>query len=145
MSETDNQEELSTLVEFDDDLSNVPDELPLIPKGEYNAQVTGVKMKMSSNGNPYAEVAFRIPAEEYPADFEDGDPDGTVLVHRQFGLNSEKMQDKVRLKKFIVALGGTPGKNFDFQELVGCSGKVVVRHEAYEGEQYPSIGKVKAA
>ena len=72
--------ELSSVIEFDEDLNNVEAPKPL-PAGQYAATILSAEPMMSKNGeHKMAKVTWSIPAEEYPADYVDGNPAGTQLT-----------------------------------------------------------------
>lgn len=138
-----NNEQLPSVIEFDEDISQAEAPVPL-PVGDYTAEVRGATQKMSQNGNPYAAVQFFIPADQYPADYTEGEPDGTLLTYNRVSLNNTPAS-RHRLRKFGEAIGAPLGKKIDLNEWVGRTATVSIQHDTYEGETRAAIGKVTAA
>lgn len=134
---------MPSVVEFDDDISQAEAPVPL-PVGDYQAEIRGATQKTSQNGNPYASVQFFIPAEQYPADYTEGEPDGSVLTYNRVSLQNTPAS-RHRLRKFGEAIGAPLGKKIDLNDWVGRTATVTVQHDTYEGEQRAAIGKVSAA
>lgn len=134
---------LPSVVEFDEDIGQAEAPVPL-PVGDYQAEIRGVTAKTSQNGNPYASVQFFIAADQYPADYTEGEPDGTVLTFNRVSLQNTPAS-RHRLRKFLEAIGAPTGKKIDLNEWVGRSATVTVQHDTYEGEQRAAIAKVNAA
>lgn len=134
---------MPSVVEFDEDISQAEAPVPL-PVGDYQAEIRGATNKLSQNGNPYASVQFFIPAEQYPADYTEGEPDGTLLTFNRVSLQNTPAS-RHRLRKFLEAIGAPSGKKIDLNDWVGRSATVSVQHDTYEGEQRAAIGKVSAA
>jgi hypothetical protein len=129
-----------SMIEYAVDVNDATAPVPL-PVGEYPAEIVSAKAAVSGKGNKYAEVGFRISADAYPADFTDGDPDGTTLVYRRLSLE-DSVQGRWRMKKFVAAIGAKGGRQIDLNDWVGLSATVAVSHEEYEGEKRAGINKV---
>jgi hypothetical protein len=135
---------LPSVVEFDEDIGNAEAPVPL-PVGDYQAEIRGATRKLSANsGNEYAAVQFFIPADQYPADYTEGEPDGTILTFNRVSLQNTPAS-RHRLRKFLEAIGAPTGKKIDLNEWIGRTAFVSVQHDTYEGEQRAAIGKVTAA
>jgi hypothetical protein len=134
---------MPSVIEFGEDIANAEAPVPL-PTGDYAAEIRGAVQKMSQNGNPYASVQFFIPADQYPADYTEGEPDGMVLTYNRVSLQ-DTPASRHRLRKFLEAIGAKAGKKIDLNEWVGRSASVTVQHDTYEGETRAAIGKVTAA
>jgi hypothetical protein len=132
----------ATILEFQDDITNAEAPVPL-PVGEYNAQITGAEVKTSAAGNQYINITLKVPSDEYPADYTDGDPDGVVL---QFGrlMYSEKKAHIFQIAKFCKAIGAPTGKRIDLTEWFGLGVRIEVAHQDYEGEPRATVKKVIA-
>lgn len=70
---------LSSVIEFDEDLNNVEAPKPL-PAGMYDSVIQTVEPMNSKSGNLMAKITHMISADQYPADYVDGNPNGTTLV-----------------------------------------------------------------
>lgn len=134
---------MPSVVEFDEDIGNAEPPVPL-PVGDYQAEIRGAVQKTSQAGNPYAAVQFFIPAEQYPADYTEGEPDGTLLTFNRVSLQNSPAS-RHRLRKFCEAIGAPTGKKIDLNDWVGRTGTVTIQHDTYEGETRAAIGKVTAA
>ena len=136
-------EDQVSIIEYASDLSDAEAPVPL-PPGDYPATIRGAEMKTSGKGNKYINVTFNIDPDSYPADFTEGDADGTVLT---FGRLSPDDTTRARwgMKKFLQSIGAPTGKAVDLNEWVGLSATVEVKHDTWEGETRPQIAKVKEA
>lgn len=132
-----------SIMQFSQDLNDVEAPPPL-PKGPYPAEIIGATERTSNtSGNVYAQIQFRISADNYPADYTDGDPDGTVLSFNRL-LIEDTASARYRWKKFLQNVGGPLGRQVDLNSLIGLSATVEIIHQEYEGEQQASIAKILA-
>jgi len=136
-------EQLDSIVEFSVDLNKQEEPEPL-PTGEYVGVIRDAEVKISARETRYAAVTFVISPEQYPADFTEGHPDGTIIVYRRVSLE-DNPQARWGTKRFIEAIGGKLSKAVDVSEWGGCEAAVEVVHEAYEGVTRPVISRVRAA
>lgn len=135
--------EINSIVEFSEDIASA-EAVPPLPPGDYAAEVRGATHKTSAtSGNPYAAVQFFIAPEQYPADYSDGDPDGTLLTFNRVTL-VDSPAARHRLRKFCEAIGAPMGKSIDLNSWVGLTGHVTVVTDEYEGEKRAAIAKVVA-
>lgn len=134
---------IPSVIKFSEDLSNAEQPDPL-PKGDYPAEIRGAERKTSGKGNEYAAVTFYIAPESYPADYTEGNEDGTVLTYNRVML-TDTPQGRYRIRKFLEAVGGKLGKQLDLNDLIGLNASVTVDHEMYEGENRANIKKVNPA
>jgi hypothetical protein len=135
--------EVNSIIEYDTDLSEAEAPVPL-PAGDYAAEIRGAERKTSAKGNDYVNVTFFIAPEQYPADYTEGNADGTTLT---FGRLSPDNTTRARygMKKFCEAIGAELGSKLDLNDWMGKSGIVHVVHEEFEGETRAKISKVKEA
>jgi len=127
-----------SIIEFQTSLADAEKPMPL-PAGEYTAQIRGAEKKTSERtGNDYLALQLFISPDEYPADFADGDPDGTVLSFNRMML-SDKAQDRWRLRRFLETVGVKLGASLDPNDLVGLGVKVRTSVDQYEGEDRAQI------
>jgi hypothetical protein len=132
-----------SIMQFSQDLSEALPPPPL-PKGPYPAEIIGaVERTSNTTGNQYASIQFRISADSYPADYTEGDPDGTVLTYNRLLLEDTPAM-RWAWRKFLESVGGPLSRTVDLNALVGLSASVEVVHQEYEGEQRASISKILA-
>lgn len=139
-----NMSDQSSILEFSEDISNAEAPVPL-PAGDYTAEIRAAVRKTSANtGNDYVSVTFYISADEYPADYTDGDPDGMTLNYMRVSM-ADTVPGRYRLKKFIESIGAKGGKAIDLNDWVGLTATVHVNVSEWEGEQRNEITKVISA
>lgn len=131
-----------SIMEFSEDISTAEAPVPL-PIGDYPAEIRGAEKKQSAKGNDYASVQFFIAPEAYPADYQEGDPDGMILTYNRVGLQDTPV-GRHRVRKFTEAIGAPGGTKIDLNDWVGRTATVSVVHDTYEGETRAAIGKVVA-
>lgn len=130
-----------TLISYSADLSDAEAPSPL-PVGQYPAEIISAEVKTSANtGNDYMSVQFRISPDAYPADFVDGDPDGTVMNFNRIPVD-DSLRGRYRMRKFLEAIGAKTSKQVDTTELVGLAAVVSIKHSEWEGEKRAEIEKV---
>ena len=132
-----------SIVEFSVDLGDQEAPKPL-PESEYRATIRSAVKKTSQKGTQYGEVGFFIAPDQYPADFTEGNPDGTVLFFRRVSLE-DNPQARFGTRRFIEAIGAKLGKRIDLNDWLGLEAAVEVKHEEYEGVPRANIVKVRAA
>jgi hypothetical protein len=132
-----------SIMEFSSDLNDAEAPPPL-PAGEYPASIVKAEIKLSGKGNNYLALMFRIDPESYPADFQDGNPDGETLTYNRVALQ-DTPQGRYRVRKFMESVGATLGRTVDPNELMGLTATVGVTHGSWEGETRAEIAKVIAA
>ena len=131
-----------TILAFSEDITNAPPPVPL-PVGPYPAEIIGAQKRMSSTGNEYVQIGMRINPEAYPADFTDGDPDGTTLFYNRL-LVDDTPANRHRWRVFMEKCGGPLGRNIELGNLIGLTCTVEITHQEYEGEQRAQIARVLA-
>lgn len=135
--------DLPSVIEYDEDLSEAEAPEPL-PVREYTATISGAKTRESAKGNKYVEVMFHIAADEYPADYEAGNPNGTILGYRRVSPASDQSA-RYGMRKFCEAIDAPLGKQVRLDDWVGKEAIVTIAHEPYEGVMRAAITKVRAA
>jgi len=134
---------MTGILEFSQDLSTAEAPAPL-PVGQYLGEIIGAESRVSNtSGNTYASIQFRINADQYPADFTDGDPDGITLTYNRLVL-ADTPQLRWRWRKFIEAVGGRLSRQVDLSDLLGLSATLDITHDTYEGETRAQISRVIA-
>ena len=136
-------DEIGSIVEFSTDLAKQEAPKPL-PPSEYNAVIRGAEVKMSQRNTKYAAVTFHISPDQYPADYDEGNPDGTVIVYRRVSLE-DNPQARFGTRRFIEAIGAPLGKKIDVSEWVGMECIAEVGTSSFEGVDRPEIQRVRAA
>jgi hypothetical protein len=132
-----------SLLTFSEDITNAPPPVPL-PVGPYPAEIIGAQRRVSATtGNEYVSIPMRINAESYPADYTDGDPDGTVLVYNRLAID-DTPTNRHRWRVFMEKCGGPLGRTIDLNALVGLTCTVEVSHQEFEGEQRAQIARILA-
>ncbi len=135
-------EELSSIVEFSVNLKDQKEPEPL-PLANYVGVINNTEVRMSQRETKYAAVAFHISVDQYPADYKDGNPDGTTIIYRRVSLE-DNPGARYGARRFCEAIGAPLGKKIDISEWVGLEATVEVTHNTYEGRTSPNINKVQS-
>lgn len=131
----------TSIMRFSQDIANAEPPPPL-PARSYRAEVIGASIRPAqTSGINYLNIQFRIPAEEYPADYTEGDPDGTVLYYNRIQA-SDTPTNRYRWRQAMTRLGGPLSMEIDVNALIGLWANVEVVHQEYEGEQRAAISKL---
>jgi hypothetical protein len=132
-----------SILSFSEDITNALPPPPL-PPGAYPAEIIGAQKRVSpTSGREYAAITFRIPASSYPADFTDGDPDGTQLSYNFLRIE-DTPQARHRWRQFLERVGGPLGRNVDLNALIGLTAVVDITQQEFEGEMRPQIARILA-
>lgn len=134
-------EELTSILEFDEDLSNVEAPKPL-PAGTYDAVIESAETMTSNSGKPMIKVTFNISADQYPVDYTDGNPEGTKLT--QYLLADNTNRSKFALKRFILAIGAPLSNKIDVTTFIGLPAKVEVGNRMWQDVEVANIVRVLA-
>ena len=132
-----------SIIEYSEDIATTerPDPLPV---GEYIADIREAKKKSGPKG-AYASIQYFISADQYPADYTDGNPDGTTLSGYGFSLE-DNARARFAVRQYFENVGlPAPGKRLDLTVLVGQQVKLGVEHEPYNGAMQPRIRSVSRA
>jgi hypothetical protein len=142
-TKTEGQNNMSeSILSFSEDISNAEAPAPL-PAGEYTAEIRNAEVKISQKGNKYAAVQFYVPADQYPADFVDGDPDGITLTYNRVVLE-DTVQARHRIRKFCESIGAKTGREINLNDWVGLTATISVKVGEWEGEPRAEIDRVVA-
>jgi hypothetical protein len=136
-------DELPSIVEFSVDLNKQEEPEPL-PAGEYTGVIRSAVQKTSQKGTRYGEIAFFIDSDQYPADYTEGNPDGTTLYYRRVSFEDNPMA-RYGTRRFCEAISAPLGKKVDLNEWVGLEAVVEITHETYEGSRRANINRVRAS
>lgn len=134
--------DLSSVVEFSSNLKDAEAPAPL-PSGEYVGDIRGAEVRMSQRDTKYCAVTFFISPDQYPADYTDGNPDGTVIIYRRVGME-DTPQARYGTRRFLEAIGGPLGKKIDVNDWVGLTAALEIGSETYEGVERAIIKRVRA-
>jgi len=130
-----------SIMRFSQDIASAEPPPPL-PARAYRAEVVGASIRpAATSGVMYLNLQMRIPAEEYPADYVDGDPDGTMIYYNRIQA-SDSPQNRYRWRKAMERLGGPLSMEIDVNSLIGLWANVEVVHQEYEGEMRAQISKL---
>lgn len=143
-TQTDDDDEIPSVMEFSEDVSNAEAPPPL-PLGEYEATIRRTEVKVAqSSGNRYVAVSFHIPPEDYPADFDiENAPDGTTVIYRRVPFE-DSAQARFRMRQFCEAIEAPMSRSIDVNDWIGLTAKVSITHEKYEGIPRAVITRVSA-
>jgi hypothetical protein len=132
---------LGTVYEFSKP-SNEAEAPQPIPASEYRASVRAVEAKNSKNsGKPMAAFSYHVSAEQYPADFTDGDPDGVVLT---FYLPLEdNARNRFRIRKHCEAHGVAATHRLNLPDFIGQEVIIKIEHEDYQGAPQARITAIR--
>lgn len=135
-----NEANLSSVIEFDVDLSTVEAPKPL-PGGMYDSTIQNVEPVISKNSNKkMAKVTYAISADQYPADYTDGNPNGTTLT--QYLMLENDARSKYALKQFCQKIGAPLSNRIDLTTWIGLPARLEVINEMWEGQPQARISKV---
>lgn len=134
-----NEMELTSIIEFDEDLSNVEAPKPL-PAGTYDGVIQSAEVVKSKKDEPMFKVGINISADQYPVDYTDGNPEGTLLYH--YVMASNNVRSKFLLKRFLLAIGAPISNKIDANSFIGLPCKVEVSNNNYQGMDVANIDRV---
>jgi hypothetical protein len=133
----------TTILRFSQDITNAEAPPPL-PARAYRAEIIGAFIRAAqTSGIPYLNLQWRVPVEAYPADYPDGDPDGTILYYNRLQATDTPV-NRHRWRVLMEKIGGPLGMEIDCNSLIGLWGNIEVVHQEYEGEQRASIARILA-
>ncbi len=136
-------EELGSVVEYSVNLKDQDPPKPL-PANNYVGVITAAEKRMSQRGTVYGAITFNISPDQYPADFTEGNPTGTVIVYRRVSLEDHP-QARYGCRRFCEAIGAPLGKRIDVNEWVGLEAKLEVGEDTFEGVTRAVIMRVNPA
>ena|SRR5215471_379790 len=132
-----------SIIEYGQDLNDATPPTPL-PAGTYPAELIGCSEKVSNtSGNKYLNAVFRIHSENYPADYIDGDPDGTEIHYNRIVVE-DSGRGRFRMRQFLERIGAPLSNRVDLNTLIGMTATVEITHQEFEGEQRAQIARILA-
>lgn len=139
-----NETELTSIIDFGVDLSTVEAPKPL-PAGVYDAVIQTAeltKTKNSEDPKDMLKVTYNISADQYPADYTDGNPNGTTLT--QYFMADKSVRSMFALKRFLLAIGAPMSNQLDATTLIGLPAKIEVANQLWEGMETARVARVVA-
>lgn len=123
--------ELPSIYEYTSNLAEAEAPSPL-PEGEYRASVRSIDAQNSkSSGKPMAVLQYVVSPDQYPADFTDGDADGTVLMF--YRPLEDTPRNRYLLRKFCEIHGVKPSNRLNLPDFIGQDVILSIKHEEYQG------------
>lgn len=121
---------------------------PLIPKGQYPAEIQEVEIRTSDKGNSYYAIVFNVARVSLPPDFDPEEEDYAdgVNVYYQRLMVPEAGDKRTlnRIKKFYHALGlDTNITAVDPNTWMGRRAKLVIDHRNFQGEPQVEIKSIE--
>jgi hypothetical protein len=138
-----NMSDVADIYEFSENPADAT-QPPLLADAEYRATVRGAVLgKAKGSGNTMITLDYVIAPEQYPADFAEGDPDGTV--GKGYIVVEDSPQGRFRYKRACEMHGVTPSKRVDPNAFMGQEVIVRVSSETREGlKVYKPFNAVRA-
>lgn len=131
--------DLPSVLTFSEDIANAKAPAP-IPASTYRASVKHAAHEVSKNsGKRMIKIEFHITADQYPADYTDGNPDGTVLSY--YVPAEDTPQGRWNVKRACEQLGVPMSREIDVSQMFGREANVKVVHEPYEGQMTAKIAR----
>jgi hypothetical protein len=75
-----------------------------LPAGDYRGTIREVKKMLSQKNTKYVNVVFFIPSSQYPADYTDGNEDGTILNYGRIS-GEDTPRGRWSVKAFFEGIG----------------------------------------
>jgi hypothetical protein len=131
----------SSMMSFSQDIASA-EAPPPIPARSYRGEVIGAVVRPAqSSGILYLNLQFRIGADQYPADYTEGDPDGTIVYARVRA--TDDMVGRFQMKRAMARLGGPTGSNIDCNALIGLWANIDVTHSPdQEGDMRAQVSRL---
>jgi len=131
----------TSIIHYQTDIST-QEAPPPLPVRSYRAEIIGASVRPAqSSGIPYLNIQFRIPDSEYPADYVDGDPEGTIIYYNRLSA-ADNPTARYRMRQFMEKVGGPLGREVDCNALIGLWANIEVNHQEYEGEKRANIARI---
>jgi len=132
-----------TIIEYSEDISDAEAPPPL-PPGTYVASIRASEKRLNAKQTGYyAATTFFISPDEYPADYVDGNADGTSIIYRRVSVEDNPMA-RFGMRTFCETVGAKMGKTIDLNNFVGLEARVEITNEMWEGFPRHQINKVLA-
>lgn len=121
-------EQDQTLIEFSEDVASQAAPVPL-PVKEYRAVIKSASRHLSQNsGKASVHLMLFVDPAQYPADYIEGNPDGTTLPAYRPSLE-DTPQGRYSVRRFCEKVGlPVPSKSLDLNAWVQHEVKIRVKH-----------------
>ena len=136
-------EDTTSIMEFSEDLSTAEAPPPL-PVGEYPARIVKSETKVSKAGNKYLALVWLVEPESYPADFEEGNPEGETFQFNRVTLIDTPL-GRYRLRRFNEAVGAPNTRHIDPNDYMDLTATITITHSMWEGDMRAECAKVTMA
>ncbi len=113
-----------------------------LPARQYRAECRAAEFATSAKGKRYAKLSMYIDPTQYPADYVDGNPEGTTLT---WGRTSgeDTPTGRYSMKKLHETFGiPVPKTEVDLNQFLGRTVLLTVKHEQYQEEWNANIDKM---
>lgn len=136
---------LPTAFEFSQDIST-QEAPPPLPKGKYLATIESVEPKVSAtSGNTYADIAFTIAPEQFPADYSAIQQDAVKIHYRSLILSKDDARSRYNIRMFCEKLRVPVSRKLDLNDFLGKTATLTIDHRTYQGVDQPEIKAVESA
>jgi len=115
-----------------------------LPERKYVGTVEKAIQKYSSKGNKMGVLTFRISPDQYPADYTEGNPDGTVLSYYRM-MVEDTAASKWQVKKICEKMRVPVSRTLDMNAFIGKSALLTIKNEEYQGELRSQIESIEQA
>jgi hypothetical protein len=134
--------DMPSVYEFSEDIGNAEAPSPL-PVGDYRASVRHVEAGISkSSGKKMMVVTYIVSADQFPADFTEGNPDGESF--KVYQSLEDTPRNRFMLRKFCEMHGVAPSKRINLPDFMGTEVILNVSHEEYQGMPVGRANPVRA-
>lgn len=133
-------DELPSVLEFSQNIADAKQPAPL-PTRDYRASIRGAEVKLSKSGKRMIVSSFFVSPDQYPADYTDGNPDGTILSY--YLVAEDTPQGRWRLRQFCEAIGAPMSARIEPSSWIGTDCMIKVEHEMYEGNPQARVASVQ--
>lgn len=147
MNSVNDDEEVTSILEYSLNIEE-QERPPVLPVGEYRAEVTGVELKHGrDSGRPYLNIKMTISPDNQPADFVEalGTQAPTSVFYMLFGCE-DTPQSRFSMKNFCKAIGAPMSNRIDVKSFLNQECKVQIEHQKdLEGNDQPRVRRVAGA
>lgn len=131
----------NSVMEYSQSVADQEKPKPL-PARQYRAECRGAEFKVSGKGKRYAALSLYISPDQYPADYTDGNPEGTTMT---WGRTSgeDTPTGRYSMKKLHETFGlPVPKTTVDLNQFLGRTVLIDIKHELFQEEWNAQIAKM---
>lgn len=128
--------DLPPVLGFSQDIADAKPPAPL-PVGSYRAIVKNAVNRLSQKQKRMMVLEMWVSPDQYPADYTDGNPDGTMLSY--FVPAEDTPQGRWNVKKACEVFGVPMSRDIPVTEFMSREVMIKVTHEMYEGNPQARI------